>query len=232
MEKIRQKRAVFFSLISLFLIILFSIGAEIGKEQKYLESELSATRTRVETLNQAINDLDDKYFSNFVNTAGKSALEAISEYSVKSGRSIYPFEDNFVSVFINGTLNADTQNPIDLKNEPNKYMDDPPIKNLIDEIKKIYSSIGLKIHDLDVEVLNIYQKDPWTIHLIVKFNYFFEDEKEVAAWRGESIEETDISISGMWYHRAIPSVTKPDGNYKIDTTNFVIDTINDSDLCI
>lgn len=79
-----NKRGVFFSLISLFIVFLFVLDFRVASIPHSGESELSLTNTRVKVLNNFINDLEGRYFERILYMASRNALVGLSEAAVKS----------------------------------------------------------------------------------------------------------------------------------------------------
>ena len=68
MEKIgsKGKKGIFFSMVAIFIVLLFTLNLDIREEAQFLQSDLESTQIRIKILNNAINDLDNKYFETSV----------------------------------------------------------------------------------------------------------------------------------------------------------------------
>jgi len=73
------KKGVFFSLISLLIVFMFVLDFKIASIPHSGESELSLTNTRVNVLNNFINDLEGRYFERLLYVSGRNALNGLSE---------------------------------------------------------------------------------------------------------------------------------------------------------
>lgn len=240
-----NRKGVFFSLVAVFIVMLFSLNVDITKETGALDRSFSVTRTKIELLNEAIIDLDEVCFEKMLTVASKNTLEALTEYTIDTDSPIvngfnqdddYKFFKEFSSVMYNATLYSGTPFEVDLKTlNPSgggKYYDGVPMQDTITEVIAMYDTIGFEVLQFDVEVMDIEQIDPWNIQVSARFFYDFQDKDEVARWKGESIEQAIVSVYGLWYKPwdgAIPSLPS---KLRINSTSFIEDnhsTLDSSD---
>jgi len=65
------KRALLFSIISIFVVLIFLTTAEIETSKSISASKIASARTRVEVLNSIMNDLDDRYYARMLYVSAK-----------------------------------------------------------------------------------------------------------------------------------------------------------------
>ncbi|MBN2423292.1 hypothetical protein JXB41_08775 [Candidatus Woesearchaeota archaeon] len=206
-----NKKSLFFSLLSVFIVLIFYLSFRITAQYAILESEMASTRTRVEVLNSIINDLDERYIERLLYVSAKSALGAMSRYA-----SVYSGTDDGL-YWVSGKFKGYK----DLKNELNKTMtegelihgvnlkEDPLINtefslnknNLIwmtEHLKNKFDAIGIDIDTFEIKIISLKQTDPLTLDIGADINYYFKDKNKIASWKGETHKEIEINILGMY----------------------------------
>jgi hypothetical protein len=204
MAKIARK-AVFFSIVSIFIVILFTATTELTSKFRIAESEIEVTRTRVKILNSVIKDMEDVYFDRMIYVASKNALVGISKYY---------YYDNFDNIHhklfhaLNATMKdgkipRQSGDHVDLLvtgcPSSSPCMETPyTLNNLVEEFVDTFDMMGFEVRQLDIEILGLKQKDPWTIEIEASIAYYFEDSAKTASWRGVTSRKVDVSVYGLY----------------------------------
>jgi hypothetical protein len=197
------KKGVFFSIVSIFIVILFVASTELISEFSVKESEMEVTRTRVKLLNSMINDFETVYFDKLIYVSAKNSLVGLSEYY---------FDHNFEESYMKnlGAALSDTIYEGVYLNRYNTrvnltklgYIDyDYTFNGLVENITQTYEKLGLEIIELTVnftEINSIQQIDPWTLRVNAEISYHFSDKSHIASWKGDTIREVDIPVIGIY----------------------------------
>ena len=75
------KRGMFFSLITILMVLVIILSYKISTNKSPEETKLASTQIRIKMLNSFINDLENVYFEDMLNVAAKTALEALANYT-------------------------------------------------------------------------------------------------------------------------------------------------------
>jgi len=105
---VKMKKSVFFSIMSVFIVILFVAFVELSNIYVAQETELELTRRRVNIINSVISDMEDTYFEKIIYASAKSSLIGLSDYYADGGFSENRIKKRLDSaledVIYNGTL--------------------------------------------------------------------------------------------------------------------------------
>ncbi len=196
----KMKKGIFFSVISVFIIILFVAITELSTNFQLEQFELETTRTRLKLLNSLVRDMEDTYFEKMIYISTKNALIGLSKYYSETN-----FDQNrlqkklgFVldDVIYNNTLIDKNGNEIDLS----LYVDpDYTIFGVIGDIKEVFDSLGLEVSEFTVSIDEdeIVQVDPWTIEVTGQLVYNFKDKFNTVSWKGRTTKKVNVSVIGI-----------------------------------
>ncbi len=81
-----KKKSMFFSLITILMVLLIILSYKISTEKSAEESKLASTQIRIKMLNTFINNLEDVYFEDMLNVASKTALQTLSNYTANNNQ--------------------------------------------------------------------------------------------------------------------------------------------------
>lgn len=227
------KKAMFFSLIAILIILVVIISYKIATEKSLEETKLASTQIRIKMLNSFINDLENVYFENMLKVAAKTALQALSNYTAYGGELGIPInEDNkkpgaFETVMLFGYLRGtglDCEDSL-CKEYKSKLSDaqytryknyefskiDDRLKNynarpimqyyaffdLLNKTENTLENLGVNTDSFSISIDDLTQTDNWDLHFKAIIDYHFIDKYEIAAWRGRTEKEFDISIYGF-----------------------------------
>ena len=178
-----NKKAVFFSLASLFLVLMIVLDFRVATRVDIDRNKISAQNTRVKVMNNLVYDLEERYFDRMIYVASKASLREIS----KRGGNYDDLGETFTSVILNGNL---TDGEIILENYTISY--------LVENIQEKFIQSGLVIEKLEIENVNLKQKSPWLINVELDIKYELNDKDNLAGWRGKIHKSVDVSIIGLY----------------------------------
>jgi len=190
------KKGIFFSIVSIFLIILFT--AIINVERiNVKESELSITRTRVKILNSIMSDLEEVYFEKILYVSVKNALLGLSDYYHEDYDNI---KSNLLYALSKSSMNYPALNytngdSVDLTDY---VIYDYTVEGLTEEFDDTFSKLGIKVNDFRIELVEVTQEDPWYITVTADIYYYFSDETDIASWKGVTTKTVNVSVYGLY----------------------------------
>jgi hypothetical protein len=202
MAKIRKK-TIFFSIISLLIIMMFLASIRLLSNAKTGESEIEIIRTKVKLLNYEIRDMENTYFDKLVYMSAKNSLIGLSKYY---------YDNNFEPSVIQKGIQFAMQDVMDdgiLKNMQNmsinlsgSYINNNYTNNgMIKNISFLFGKIGLNVKEFKVTLSSydaIKQIDPWTIQVKANIEYYFADNKNIASWKGFTTRTVNIPVYGIY----------------------------------
>jgi hypothetical protein len=182
------------------------LSFEIITKSEIRESEIDVTRTRVRLLNSMISDFENTYFDSLIFVASKNAIKGLSYYystnSFSSGVIKYQLWKA-----LDKTIHAGELDGLDLTKSGcgGPCMDfSHTMEGLVEIIKDYYSLVGIEIIELELEINDIKQIDPWTLQVVAGIKYELKDKSDIAGWRGYSERNVNVDVFGLYYdHRII-----------------------------
>ncbi|MFH0875901.1 MAG: hypothetical protein V1859_08235 [archaeon] len=236
-----NKKSVFFSVLSVFIILIFYLGLKVSSEQQKQQTDMEVTRVRVNLLNTIVNDFENRYIERMLYAAGKSAIGAMSEYATMPGCSspscdFKYFQNGDTNSFIGykhlesdmnltmtkGELLGASGNSIDLTQYSSYHLADNNLDSIKGKLIDNFETLGLQVKELDVTITSVRQIDPWTIGFGADVDYYFVDADKIASWKGTTHKEIEISIVGMY---------DPISKTIINTNDFKVDTLTGGPTC-
>ena len=198
MQKIKLgKKAIFFSIVSIMIIILFSTTTELVSKFRIDETELEVTRTRIEVLNSLVNDMENNYFEKIVYVSSKNAVIGLSKYY---GEDYNRINKNLgkatTDVIQNGILHDLRGNSFNLSSYIKREFTLNSIKK---NLNKKFNEFGMRINEFTVNITKdgITQIDPFTLRINTEIYYDFEEINHIVAWRGSLTKDVDITLIGV-----------------------------------
>ena len=200
-----MKRGVLFSIISIFVVLLFMLTAELVNEGRAQKSELEVTRTRVRILNSIMQDMQDHYFEELLQMTAKNALVGMSRYYFEaqrtSGEQLRP---RVYRAMKNGTVKTPAETFINITKyslcsgnscmEPGYTLD-----GLRASIEEDFARVGIAVQEFSVELTDISEtSDPWVLQIEADIEYHFTDVNKIATWEGTISKQTQIDIYGLY----------------------------------
>ena len=201
-----MKKAVFFSIVSLSLILLFLTSAEIISQFEIKESEIEVTRTRVRLLNSIIGDMEQTYFDRLVQVSVKNSLHGISCYYAANHFNQFLIRDNLKKT-INLTMYSGlfgVANLVDVDCMEAEYT----IEGLTDRLIDIFERLGIDVKSFSVDIDQVNQHEPFYLEVVADISYDFADKTNIARWRGLTRRTVNVPLYGLHYNET--GVINPD----------------------
>ncbi len=179
--KIKGKKAIFFTVISIILVaglIFFYINAN---KTSMLDST-KVIEKRVISINSLIGDIEHDIVRGLQISSMRSLI-GMSEFMTKNGTFLPDFTTSFNEVMINGTINRSI---IDIARNAT-------FSNWTEKIIDISKKL-----DVDVEFHNLYitpyHENPWDVRINIIGAMNLTDRKGLASWNRQINLTTTISI--------------------------------------
>jgi hypothetical protein len=196
MEKMNRK-AIFFTIVSLFVVLLFVASFRLSTRFKISESEIESTRAKVRILNSLVTDFENIYFEKILYVASKNTLIGLSRYYATKNFDGIELETSKAMDTVMQLGNYSYRNTsVDLISKgymKYEYTLESQVKNISEAIR----GFGLIVEDLDFKVIRTDQIDPFTVRVFADVNYNFRDEKNIVVWKGAKEVNTTVTIYGM-----------------------------------
>lgn len=184
MEIIKNKKAMYFTLMTVAFLLIFLFVFMIPS-YKRLTQKTMAVEMRVDSMNDFIKDLERDterglYISSY------RALLALQQYIIINGNFLDDTETRFIEAIMNGTVNS--------KNS--SFMSASTFPLWVEKMKEEALKFNLDA-DITINNMDIYQNDPWHISIGANLTFFIRDATEIASWNREQYMETSVSIIGF-----------------------------------
>lgn len=188
---IYSKRGIFFTLIGITVIAIF-ITVFTPQADISLQKDTEAVATRINSVNNYVDDLENEYFETIIRATGYKAILSLIFYINSTQSYIADLGPAFSEVVINGTLNGVPIDTITGK----KIMDNNTLTNWSNRIIETAKNTLNVNTTMSISNVSVYQTKPWSIDakLIVSFTV----NSNVAEWKKENVTITaSLSIEGL-----------------------------------
>ncbi|MBT4858056.1 hypothetical protein HON49_02705 [archaeon] len=219
--KLNQK-GVFFSIVSVLIIVLFMTMTQLASDISSKESEIEVTRTRIKVLNSLIKDMEENYFEKMIYVSGKNSMKGLSKYYYDENwdidKTLFKAMEDTID---DGILIDKFGSPIDLI--ATGYMKKKYTSNeLIQNISELLEDMGIVVKKLEINITtgNISQENPWFIVIEADAIYDLRDKDGIVSWRGTSTKSVNISVIGLY---AYDYEGRSRGNDQKITADWVVD---------
>ncbi len=199
-----NKKAVFFSIVSIFIVILFTATTELASEFSIKETEMDVTRTRVKILNSLVSDMENIYFEKIIYVAAKNSLVGLSKYYQDRHFAIgWHLETILNRVITEGIYDPNPGTFVNLTKvgcwgvEPCINYD-YTIRGLEKNLEYVYERLGVDIKEFTITLTDVRQEDPWEIIIEADIEYYFKDNTNIASWKGSTHKEVKVSVIGLY----------------------------------
>ena len=214
-----KKKAVFFTFIAVFIVVLLIAVSSTKTTFRYREKSESISQ-RVHTLNVMVDDFSKDY-DRALFIAGYRGLLSMNSYVRDTQGYIGNVDDVFYEILLNGTANSST---LELMSEG---VDGASLNDLLDRVNEQASNIGFIITH-NVTDVHLYQESPWSVKIKIDSIIVISDIKGAAKWSSEDTRFKEISIIGfedpLYIINTDDKVTNlinitPDYDFVFDATN-------------
>lgn len=105
----------------------------------------------------------------------------------------------FPNTCVDNDAYAPLRDILDLSGKPFEYSSEWSMFALFQHLEEQTKMLGLRIIYLEIDKnsLVLEHSDAWTVKVIANFKYYFQDENQVASWKGEKQVEVYIPIEGI-----------------------------------
>ena len=200
-----NRKAVFFSIVSIFLVILFVATTELASEFSVKETEMDVTRTRVKILNSMVSDMENVYFEKLIYIAAKNSLVGLSKYYYDNDfdNIEYDLETILRRVITEGIYDPNPSTNVNLTKvgcwgvEP-CIKQEYTIRGLQRNLENVYERLGVDVREFTITITDVRQEDPWEIIVEADIEYYFRDSTNIASWKGSTNKGVTISVIGLY----------------------------------
>ncbi|RMD45902.1 hypothetical protein D6829_00950 [Candidatus Pacearchaeota archaeon] len=179
------KRGIFFTLTAIALLSLALISFSILSISKQRHS----ISKRVETLNSFVHSLEED-MKRKLYISGFRIIFLFEKRIVRSGAYISDAENASREAFFQGTIDGSADNDEQVLLDGVKFSD---IKN---DVLSLGRKLNLEV-SLENPSLEVYQKNPWFVHLKLTTNFSARDINGLASWNKTLITEADVPVIGF-----------------------------------
>ena len=189
--KLRQKKnGIFFTFIAITMmaifILVFTPQADIS-----LQKDTQSVRTRIGSIDNYVNDLEDRYFENVLRATSYKTILSLILYMNSTGSYITNLDSAFSEVILTGKINGvDIDSITGKKIMFNNTLTD--WNNKIIQTAKDTFNVNTTIV---VNSVSVFQTKPWSIDSELSVN--FTVQSNVAEWKKSSAISTTFSIEGL-----------------------------------
>ncbi|MBN2368320.1 hypothetical protein JXC34_04835 [Candidatus Woesearchaeota archaeon] len=185
---IKSRKAVFFTFIALFVIIL--VLSIVSTKDSYRYREKSNTITsRVSTMNAFVSDMKED-FEREIFIGGYRALLSMNAYIRIKEEYIEDFDFVYAAILVNGSLNGTS---FDLMSQDTKGAD---INSWIARINEEASALNIII-GITVNNITMRHVSPWLIELTLDADFNVSDTRGLASWNFNEEFTRQFSIKGV-----------------------------------
>ena len=183
-----SKKGFFFTLIGLFMIILFVSMIHSTKSTKYTTKSI-VIANRLQTLNNFISDVE-KDLEREMFIGGFRTFLSLHNHIRETEGFLTDMDSTFFEVFINGSINS---TPISLMEQEgigadfNSWMD-----RINEEATKFSVSVAAAPSNME-----LFHVTPWTVRLSLNVTFNFTDTRELAKWTISKNYIYDFPIEGF-----------------------------------
>ncbi|MEK6983367.1 MAG: hypothetical protein AABX33_02240 [Nanoarchaeota archaeon] len=185
-----HKNGIFFTFISITIMTIF-ILVFTPQSDVSLQKDLESTRTRVNSVNNYVNDVENRYFEAVLRVSGFAAIESLALYMNKTGLYLTDLDAAFYEVILNGTINNVPIDPI----TGEKLMEDNTLVNWSNKI----IDAGRDTLNVNTTIIinnaSASQTTPWDIDLSLSLNLTVKSG--TADWKNVEAVTATFGIEGL-----------------------------------
>ena len=173
-----QKKAMFFTVIVIFIVTLFFMSYTIYDVVK----DRSSINKRVETLNNFVF-LIEQDIPRYLYIAGFRSVFLLQEEIVFANNYISDVNSSFQELFYNGALNGEVKD----------LMNGARFEDMENSFKQFSRKVNANISFYS-PVVSVEQQDPWNIYINLKMKMVVEDNGELVKWEKNISADSFVPI--------------------------------------
>ena len=186
-----NKKGIFFTLIAItvmaMFILVFTPQADIS-----LQKDNQAIRTRISSVDNYVDDLENRYFETVLRAATHKTTLSLIFYMNSTGSFLTNVDSAFSEVMLTGKINGV---PIDSVTGK-KIMENNTLLNWSNSIIQAAKDTLNANTNISIHNVSVFQTGPWTIESRLILN--FTVNSSIASWKKENVTITaSISIEGL-----------------------------------
>jgi len=176
-----KKGMLYTTVVILFLMVLLIIFF-ISDRYSYLDRQ-KLYEQRIRTMNDFLTDFYDDANERSIYIITVRSFISLDEYVASTGEFLTDVEDDFTSLFVNGTLNGTSMS----------YLDDSTFNDYLDRVKINARAINLNL-SANITSASLKQTTPWFVDVSVNVTIHLKDKTNLAEWIVNKTLETQVSI--------------------------------------
>jgi len=179
-DKMKNKKAQFFTLIAIFLIILMFLSFEMYS----LLNKDDSAKTRVLSMGNFLLSVEEN-LERQTYISGFRIIFLAEDQIATSGNYVSNFNSFFNEAFFNGTINGEPENSI---------MPGATYNDIVDSINNKAKKINVNI-TLTNPNITITQNDPWNVEVNLTLEIIMKDKANLASWEKTENISTKIPVT-------------------------------------
>ena len=184
----KNKRAVFFTFIAMFIVVLVVAVVSTRDSYRYREKSRAVT-ARIRTMNNFIDDFE-KDLDREIYIGGYRSLLSMNAYIRQIEDYVEDFDAIFEEILVNGTANGTS---MDLMSQDTKGASiNSWLARLNDEAAEQNINVDITVNDVTVT-----QENPWAVIINFESTVVIDDIKSLASWNFDKVYTREISIIGF-----------------------------------
>ncbi len=186
-----RKKGIFFTFIAMAMMVVFLL-VFTPQNDASLQQNTQATATRIETVNNYVNSLEDRYFKTVLKVTTQKTIISLIFYMNETSSYVTNLDSAFFEIMLNGTINKAPIDSITRKS----IMNDSTLLNWSDRIIKTSKNV-LNVNTT-IKFINasVSQTSPWSIDSELILN--ISVKSNVAEWNKTALIAASIDIEGLY----------------------------------
>jgi len=182
---IKNKRAMFFTLIAIALLTLSLASFSIMSIKK----EREAIKNRIETMNNYVHSFE-KDLPRKIYITGFRIIFLYEKRMLETGEFIINASDAFEEAFFNGTINGN------ITSSEQSLIQGVRFEDIFNDINEDARKINVNV-SFENPKINITQIDPWNLYITFKSGVFIQDRGNLASWNRTEVLNVKVPISNF-----------------------------------
>ena len=203
-----KRKAVFFTFIALFVIILVVAVVTTRDTYRYRERS-NAISSRVRTMNNFIGDFEDDLERELF-IGGYRALISMNSYVRQIEDYITDVDDTFTEILVNGTADDGNITMTLMKQETQGADINSWVARVNEEAAKMNIKTSVEVHKVTIRHVT-----PWVVEVKLNATINISDVKGLASW-----------VYDKEYEQQFPIVGFEDPLYTVETADKVTNLVN------
>jgi len=184
-RKIKNKKAMFFTLIAIAILFLFLVSYTFYS----VVQDRKSVQKRILTMNNFVYSLEQD-MPRQLYTSGFRIIFLMENHILETGEYITGFDAAFNELFYNATLYEETDEQIE------SLMEEATFSGIQENVNNKGGKINIDVSLTEPEIF-VSQDDPWNIKLNLTAKLLIEDKADLALWNKTTNIVTYIPIQNF-----------------------------------